>query len=99
MAEYGWLRLGDPKVQAFLKKYSLSPRQYAKHLLETVYHEPPVTINEFIDSPDYLDFKADLWPNVRSLLVEFDKPGYREGFFGLGKGSGKSALGFVKHSY
>ena len=88
-----WLHLEDPCVKAFLVKNDLTPLKWAKLLLKDVFEEPPVTMREFLFSPDFADWQGDLWPNVQALLEEFDKSKYREGFLGLGRGSGKSALG------
>lgn len=81
-----WLQLQDPGVQAFLKKNDLTPTKWARLLLERVYEEPPVPMREFLFSPDFADWKGDLWPNVQAILEEFDKPTYREGYFAIGRG-------------
>jgi hypothetical protein len=87
-----WLHLEKPSVQSFLEKNGLTPEEYANFLLEEVYHEPPVSMREFMFSPDYCAFSGhdDLWPNVQAILEEFDNPRYREAHLGLGRGSGKS---------
>ena len=95
---YWWLHLEKPEVQKFLTRYGLTKEQYAKYLLDEVYEEPPVSMREFLFSPDYANFAEggdDLWITCQAILEEFDKPQYREAHLGLGRGSGKSLLSSV----
>lgn len=90
-----WLDLGNPKVQQVLVANNWTAERWRKYLLDTTYTEPPVSMREFLYSPDYADYSDSLWPNVQVILEEFDSPQYREAYIGLGRGSGKSSIGAI----
>lgn len=99
LGDYEKFRLGP-----LLKALSKTEREWLIHAIadmskgdasslesleEYLFEEPDVTMEEFVLSPNYL---AIPWvsKNVMEMLVAFDQPFVREGYFGIGKGAGKS---------
>ena len=83
---YWWLKQDDPGFKAFIAKTGVDPLKYAQHLENEIFESPPVTMREFLYSPDFCDFKGDLWPKCQVILEEFDDNKYREAYLGLGRG-------------
>ena len=54
------------------------------------WEEVPIDIETFIVSPQYLDLKNYVWPNVKKQLIEFYHGNYREAVFDEAIGAGKS---------
>lgn len=67
--------------------------------MKLVFHEPPVGIREFIESPDYLDRKGAAYESVVETLENVFKPHIRETYFEAGRGAGKSFLAIGFHGY
>ncbi len=68
-----------------------------KHLVNAVYEEMPVDMDEFISSKDYLNLKtfgpnvdSGIYPKIKDILWEIDQPNIREAYLCMGRGSGKS---------
>lgn len=61
-------------------------------VLDLVYDQIPVPMDEFIESPIYLGLKGRIDIEKEELLRLFDEPATREMFIGAGSGSGKSFI-------
>jgi hypothetical protein len=68
-----------------------------KNLVNSVYEEIPVDMDEFISSKDYLNIRtfgngvdSGIYPKIKDILWEIDKPEIREAYLCMGRGSGKS---------
>ena len=76
----------------------LTKDQVAQQLSEAIavftdperWDEVPVDIETFIESPDYLNLKNYVWPEVKKELIEFYAGNYREAVFNEAIGAGKS---------
>lgn len=53
---------------------------------------PPVSIEEFIDSPDYLDMSGNIYPAIKYALNLIEQDDIREADLMFGKGSGKTTI-------
>ena len=53
---------------------------------------PPVDINEFISSPDYLGMEGKLYPAIQYALEMIEDDSIREADLMFGKGSGKTTI-------
>lgn len=62
-------------------------------LQRMVFEEPPVSVREFVLSPDYLNQGGFVFRTIVDMIEHVMQPGVREGFLELGKGSGKSTDG------
>jgi len=63
--------------------------------VSVLYNEYPVSMEEFLLGKKYLNLENYLYPRVKDLLLEIDKPHIREVDLLLGKGSGKSTLSSI----
>lgn len=60
---------------------------------------PPVSIEEFIDSPEYLNLGSHVFPVIRENLSHVVDPKYRESFMLTSKGSGKTTTAQIFMAY
>lgn len=61
-------------------------------IIYSIYEEIPVSPIEFIESPDYLNLKDNVFNRIKMLFCLTDLRQVREVFLCLGKGSGKSSM-------
>lgn len=59
---------------------------------DLIYEEIPVSIEEFVYGPDYLNLAGIVYPSIFELLKLCDDPRVRQVDISAGKGSGKSFL-------
>ena len=83
---------------ARLREAVASVSERARRELE-VYEEPVCGVEEFIESPLYLNLAGQVRPKVKQALVELFSGGYREGVLCWGIGSGKSFLASLALAY
>jgi len=60
--------------------------------LKALFTEVPVSMEQFLEDPRYVGGSENWFPVIKRLAIDFEHPGIREGFFGMGKGSGKSIM-------
>lgn len=53
---------------------------------------PPVSIEEFVESPEYLDMSGNLYPAIKYALNLIEQDDIREADLMFGKGSGKTTI-------
>lgn len=85
--------------QALYEAIASGSRSAYNAAMKLVFHEPPVGVREFIDSPDYLDKPKAAFESVKETLELIFQPQIREVFLEEGRGSGKSFLATGFHAY
>lgn len=70
-----------------------------QRLLESPAETQPVSIREFIDSPEYLDMADSVWPGVKDDLEAMCAPGILSAIIEQGIGGGKSYRVSIKLLY
>lgn len=70
-----------------------------QYLIEEVYEEQPVPLEEFICSKQYLNQGEFIFYTIREILERAFDPGIRETFAISGLGSGKSTIGALFLAY
>jgi len=93
----------SPKERAEFTRYTKDwNRNDYTAALNGVFRELPVSMQQFMEDPRYCGGAEDWFPVIKRICYELEQPNIREGFFGLGKGSGKSiaaALTLARGAY
>lgn len=80
-------------------KESASNPQLRRELVLQVFHEEPVDVVTFVDSPKYLNQSQYVFYTIKLILAEIFKPGIKETTVISGLGSGKSSIGAIFQGY